>query len=359
MIHQSRSSKFKTIFISDFHIGAKSFNAPALLDFLKKNESEKLYLVGDIIDGWKLNKRWYWSETINQIFDELIRKVAEGTEVIYVPGNHDDAIRSIPILKRIGFEKRMGIKISDKIIHRTQSGKQFLVMHGDQFDTRLLSEPVLKTHHAISDWLGDLLSFIKPAQPMIEINGKMKKFSLAKYLSKHGRLAIQTLNDFEGMVYRLVKAKKLDGIICGHTHIPVLKSIKDITYANTGSWLRNGNTALIEDDAGDLSLLEWAYEHPENRKQMPLPFAQADIAHIELRPASYAYRPVTDYLVRQIYRIWGPAKLDHSALNILQDYKDFYRSRLTPAKLDVFGSILPENLNLSPLHLLSTPAKHY
>lgn len=298
---------YRTIFISDFHIGAKTFNAGALLDFLQNTESEKLYLVGDIIDGWKLSKRWYWSETINRIFDELVRKAAEGTQIIYVPGNHDDAVRHIPILLRARFSRKMGIKISNQIIHKTADGRRFIVMHGDQFDTRILSEPVLKSHHMLSNVLGDVIGLFKKEQPMIDVGGVMKKFSLAKYLSKHGRLAIQALNNFEGMVYRLVKSKNLDGIICGHTHIPVYKAIRDITYANTGSWLRNGNTALVEERSGALRLIDWdidgsAFASEYGSSQMgferytPLPhFIRAD---------SLAFRPVTETIVQAIEKIW-------------------------------------------------------
>ena len=306
-----KKQHFRTIFISDFHIGAKSFNASSLLDFLKHTESEKLYLVGDIIDGWKLSKRWIWNETINQIFDELVRKASQGTEIIYVPGNHDDAVRYVPVLKRIRFARRMGIKIANTLIHKTADDRRFIVLHGDQFDTRILSEPVLKTHHKISNFFGELFVFFRKESPMIEIDGTMKKFSLAKYLSRHGRTAIQTLNNFEGLVYELVKSKKLDGIICGHTHIPVLKKIKDITYANTGSWLRSGNTALVEDVSGNLSLLDWDNVRNETHSEKAEFYVyQNDFfgteQNIYTQPSSLTYRPITNFIVKKIKKVWGP-----------------------------------------------------
>lgn len=306
--------EYRSIFISDFHIGAKTFNAPALLDFLRSTESEYLYLVGDIIDGWKLKKRWLWSETVNQIFDELARKVDHGTKLFYVPGNHDDTVRTLPIFSRLRFSKVTNIKIADKVVHKTQNGRKFLVMHGDQFDTKILSEPVLKTHHEISGFFADIATRFSPPKPYIEIDGTLKRFSLAKYLSKHGRLAIQTLNNFEGLVYNTVKKRGLDGIICGHTHIPVLKKIKDITYANTGSWLRNENTALVEDETGELSLLDWdAQNICDDSWAFQNIAAWSGYANIHLTPDAHAYRPITNFVVRKIHKIWGPdSKATHA-----------------------------------------------
>lgn len=282
------------------------FNAPALLDFLRHSDCDTLYLVGDIIDGWKLKKRWFWTETVNQIFDELARKAAEGTQIIYLPGNHDDSVRYVPVFRRMRFMRRLGIKIAGSIIHKTADGRKFLVMHGDQFDTKILSEPVLKAHHKASDLLSGLLGFLSPEQTYIEINGTMKRFSLAKYLSRHGRTAIQTLNNFEGMVYKAVKAKHADGIICGHTHIPVIKAIRDITYINTGSWLRFGNTAVVEDYEGTLDLLDWDdYEPPVDNQITFYAYApEHDLTDIRLYPDAYRYRPATQILVKKIRALW-------------------------------------------------------
>ncbi|MEM6781940.1 MAG: UDP-2,3-diacylglucosamine diphosphatase [Pseudomonadota bacterium] len=298
----------RSIFISDFHIGAKTFNAPALLDFLKRNECETLYLVGDIIDGWKLQKRWLWTETTNQIFDELARKADMGTQIIYLPGNHDDAVRFIPVLKRLRFTRHLGIKITNSIIHKTADDRKFLVMHGDQFDTKILSEPVLKAHHKASDWLNALFQkFTNQEQTYIEINGQVKRFSLAKYLSKHGRLAIQALNNFEGLVYKTVQSKHADGIICGHTHVSCIKAIKDIVYINTGSWLRSGNTAVVEDYNGQMTLLDWDDVYGMETDQLAFPiFAQTETNDIHFYPDAIRYRPVTELLVKKIKKLWAP-----------------------------------------------------
>ena len=302
-----QSKRYRAIFISDFHIGAKTLNADSLLDFLKKTESDTLYLVGDIIDGWKLQKRWLWNETISRVLDELVRKSQEGTQVIYLPGNHDDTVRLASMFKRMRFARRTGVKITNSIIHKTANGRKFLVMHGDQFDTKILSEPVLKAHHKLSDWLGGVMTSFRPEPAYIQINGETKRFSLAKYLSKHGRIAIQTLNDFEGLIYKKVKAQHADGIICGHTHIPALKKIKDITYANTGSWLRAGNTAIVEDYNGELALLDWdeqAQTQTTPANQYAMPFYGEYCPSVSIQPDAGRYRIMTDFIIKKIKVLW-------------------------------------------------------
>lgn len=235
---------FRSIFLSDFHIGARHFNAPALLDFLRRTDSEKLYLVGDIIDGWKLNKRWYWTEQTSAVFDELFRKAASGTEIIYITGNHDEAVRNLSLLKRLRYTRRLGIQIKNRIIHKTADGRDFLVMHGDQFDRAIL-------RGRLSRWSDRLYDFIVTRTtgnkgPMIDIGGTSKRFSLAKFLSYHGQVALNILNNYENVLAREARRSDVEGIICGHTHIPACKKIgRGITYANCGSWLKSPGTAIV------------------------------------------------------------------------------------------------------------------
>ena len=129
---QAGITRYRSIFISDFHMGAKAFDAPALLDFLRSTESDYLYLVGDIIDGWKLNKRWYWTEDCSRVLDELARKASEGTKLIYVPGNHDETIRIVSKIKKHRFARKLNIRIHNRIIHHTADNKRILILHGDQ-----------------------------------------------------------------------------------------------------------------------------------------------------------------------------------------------------------------------------------
>lgn len=291
---------YRSIFLSDFHIGAKSFDAEALLDFLKTHESKKLYLVGDIIDGWKLNKRWHWCENCSRIFDELVRKAHEGTEIFFLPGNHDEEIRRLSPLHRHGLSQRFKVKIRDRVVHQMADGRRFLVLHGDQFDRKILRGPLSR----LSDRIYDLvLDRFKAHGPTVEISGKPKRFSLAKSLRKRGQWALYLLNNFENNVVRTVRRKKLDGLISGHTHIPVIKKINEITYANCGAWLRSGHTALVEDENGALKLIDCP------ASTVPEPPLFPDMEHqeppaIRIVHNSIQYRNKTNALIREIRRIW-------------------------------------------------------
>ena len=306
---QTKPEIFRSIFLSDFHIGAKNFNATALLDFLRKTESHTLYLVGDVIDGWKLHKRWYWNETINEIFDELFRKAYEGTKIIYITGNHDDAVRDLSILKRLRYARRLDIQIRNRVIHKCADGRDFLVMHGDQFDRALLRGTVSRMSDRLYDFITDRLQKRRPIN--IAVEGSIKRFSLSKFLSYHGQVALNILNNYERALAREARRSDVEGIICGHTHIPAFKNIGPIIYANCGSWLKDGRTAIVETMSGRMKLLDWPSE--ELRETLPLlPFYDGDI--VKIIPDAARYRPMTDRLVASIRRTW-PSPHDASAKN--------------------------------------------
>jgi UDP-2,3-diacylglucosamine pyrophosphatase LpxH len=294
---QGSAQFFRSIFLSDFHIGAKNFDAQALLDFLKRTESDYLYLVGDIIDGWKLHKRWYWNETINQVFDELFRKAHEGTKIIYITGNHDESVRKFNLITRMRYARRVGIQIKNRIVHKALDGREFLILHGDQFDRKLLRGPLSRISDRIYDALTEVIQKRKPLK--IEIDGQMKRFSMAKFLAYHGQLALNILNNFENALCHEAKRSDVDGIICGHTHIPALKKIRGITYANCGSWLTSKPTAIVEKENGQIDLLDWRPLH------LPM------ISNVTNR-----YRPMTLRLVQSIRKAW-PSPHDASHPEII------------------------------------------
>lgn len=283
-----KTDSFRSIFLSDFHIGAKTFNAAALLDFLRHTESETLYLVGDIIDGWKLHKRRYWTETVSEIFDELFRKAHEGTKIIYITGNHDETVRKLSLLTRLRYARRLNIQIKNRIIHKCADGRDFLVMHGDQFDHAILSGTVSRIGDRIYDFFVDLAQRRKPLN--IEVDGTIKRFSLSKFLSYRGQMALNILNNYESALAREARRSDVDGIICGHTHVPAKKKIGNILYANCGSWLKNSRTAVVETLEGKIELIDWEY----------------DVDKIPARVAQDAarFRPMTERLMASIRRTW-------------------------------------------------------
>lgn len=277
---------FRSIFLSDFHIGAKNLNSTGLLDFLRTTESQTLYLVGDIIDGWKLNKRWYWTEEASQIFDELFRKAHEGTKIVYITGNHDETVREISILKRMRYAARLNIQIKNRVIHRTARGMDFLVLHGDQFDRAIVRGPLSRWTDRLYDYLVE--TFHKRKKLNIEIEGKVKRFSLSKFLSYHGQVALNILNNYETALTREARRSDVEGIICGHTHIAALKQIGAITYANCGAWLKGEGTAIVETMQGRIERIDWPQD------LLPLP----------IKSPAIRYRPMTERLVASIRRTW-------------------------------------------------------
>lgn len=292
---------FRTIFLSDFHIGAKTFNAPALLDFLRKTESQMIYLVGDIFDGWKLCKRWHWTEETSQIFDELFRKAHQGTKIIYIMGNHDEAVRGVSLLTRLRYARKLGIQIKNRVIHKTADGRDFLILHGDQFDRAILRGRVSQWSDRIYDFIMDRISGRRG--PVITIEGREKRFSLAKFLSYHGQVALNILNNYETALAREARRSDVHGIICGHTHIPAHKRIGAILYANCGAWLKGGRSAVVETMEGNISLLEW----PDAAQATPaprLPFYDGDMLPVDIRAAAYRYRPFTERLKAAVRRTW-------------------------------------------------------
>jgi UDP-2,3-diacylglucosamine pyrophosphatase LpxH len=239
---------YRTIWISDLHIGSTQCQADVLLDFLKRNESEKLYLVGDIIDFWALSKKVYWPREHNTIIQKILRKARHGTQVIYVPGNHDENIRDYD---NYVFGDIV-VKLSD--IHTTLQGKKFLIVHGDEYDT------IAKYHKWIAK-LGsegyDLLLEINRLLRMVRrFFGIRSYFSLAAFVKFKVKNAVQFMSDYEKSIVSTLNNQQLDGVICGHIHHAEMKEIAGFVYANTGDFVESC-TAIVEHHDGSLELLRW------------------------------------------------------------------------------------------------------
>ena len=240
--------RYKTIFISDLHIGSTQCQADTLLDFLKHNESEKLYLVGDIIDFWALSKRVYWPRDHNTIIQKILRKARHDTKVIYVPGNHDENVREYD-------EHVFGdIEVRNSIVHTTVDGKRFLVVHGDEYDT------IAKYHQWIAK-LGSkgydfLLEVNRAVRAVRRVMGIQSHFSLAAYIKFKVKNAVQFISDYEESIVMTLKDEGLDGVICGHIHHAEIKELDGFLYVNTGDFVESC-TAIVEHDCGRLELIRW------------------------------------------------------------------------------------------------------
>lgn len=241
-------SRYRSIWISDTHLGTRGCKAEYLLDFLKHTQSEKLYLVGDIIDGWRLRRSWYWNDTQTAVIQEILKKTRNGTEVIYVPGNHDEVLRDYLGLI-VG-----GVKVRDLVEHETADGRRFLVIHGDQFDGVVRYAKWLAL---LGDWAYNLLLWMNDHFNKARKLLGMPYWSLSAYLKHKVKNAVEFISCFEEAVAHEAKKRKADGVICGHIHHPEIRQIDGILYCNDGDWVESC-TALIEEADGRMEIIHWA-----------------------------------------------------------------------------------------------------
>lgn len=240
--------RYRSIWISDIHLGTRGCKAEFLLDFLRHTESDYLYLVGDIVDGWRLKKAWYWPQAHNDVVQKLLRKARKGTRVIFVPGNHDAFARDYTEF-RFG-----GIEILTEALHVGADGRRFLVLHGDQFDGVV----------SCAQWLSRLGDKAYEIALTLNrwFNGVRHRlgwgyWSLSAYMKRKVKNAVQYIADFETVMAGMARHRAVDGIICGHIHHAELRRIGDVWYANDGDWVESC-TALVEHGDGRLEILYWA-----------------------------------------------------------------------------------------------------
>tara|TARA_R110000787_G_scaffold285721_2_gene402133 strand:+ start:30 stop:914 length:885 start_codon:yes stop_codon:yes gene_type:complete len=239
--------KYRTVWISDVHLGTSGCNAAMLLDFLRSIECETLYLVGDIIDGWRLRKGWYWPDAHNEVIRRILKMAHKGTRVVYITGNHDEMLRDYAGL---GFG---GIDLANEAIHTTADGRRLLVTHGDAFDGVVLYARWLA-------FLGDQAYYLMLRANVWFNNIRkwlgMPYWSLSAYLKRRVKNAVQFIYSFEEAVAHEAKDRAMDGVVCGHIHSAEIRMIGDITYYNDGDWVESC-TALTESAAGEMSILDW------------------------------------------------------------------------------------------------------
>ncbi len=251
MKSQLKEDKFyyRSIWISDTHLGTKHCHAESLIRFLSYTDSEYLYLVGDIIDLWAMKKNIYWPNKHSEILKIIQEKAEQGTKVIYTPGNHDSALHAFAG-KCIG-----NIQVESVTTHMSHDGRSLLVLHGDQVD------PLMHAH--IGYWLnfiGDvgydfILYFNHHLGRLLRILG-MKYWSLASFVKNNLKNALKHISTYENLLVSLAREHKVNGVICGHIHYPRNHKINALDYYNTGDWVEHC-TALIETETGEIKLINW------------------------------------------------------------------------------------------------------
>ncbi|MEZ5666418.1 MAG: UDP-2,3-diacylglucosamine diphosphatase [Alphaproteobacteria bacterium] len=253
--------QYRTVWISDIHLGSRGCQAELLLDFLAHVEAETWYLVGDIIDGWRLERSWYWPPAHDRAVRSFLRLAELGRRVVLVPGNHDEALRR--------FDGRFfqGIEVREDAVHRTADGRRLLVLHGDQFDG------VVRCHR----WLALLGDGAYGAALALNrhFNGLRRRLgfpyrSLSAVLKLKVKEAVQYIGRFEEAVAAAARQRRVDGVVCGHIHHAEIRTIDGVLYCNDGDWVESC-TALVEHLDGRLEILGWADLRPDAHCAAPAP----------------------------------------------------------------------------------------
>ena len=242
--------RYRTIWISDVHLGTRGCNAAMLVDFLRSVECETLYLVGDIVDGWRLRKSWYWPDSHNEVVRRVLKMAHRGTRVIFIVGNHDEMLRDYAGLS-FG-----GVELALEAVHQTADGRRLLVTHGDSFDGVVLCARWLAV---MGDHAYEFLLRSNSVLNAVRRRLKLPYWSLSAHLKRKVKNAVQYITSFEEAVARAAEERGLDGVICGHIHTAEIRTIGAITYYNDGDWVESC-TALTEDAAGNLAIVDWARE---------------------------------------------------------------------------------------------------
>jgi UDP-2,3-diacylglucosamine pyrophosphatase LpxH len=270
---------YRTIWISDVHLGTRHSQVTKLLDFLRQTECEQLYIVGDFIDGWQLRRKWFWTEEYNVLVQKLLRKNRKQTRVTFIIGNHDEFLEQF-----LGLNFG-AVHLAERTVHIAADGKRYVVLHGHQFDglahfNRLLD----RVGSALYERILDMNVWVNRVRRLLGFG----YWSFASYIKLKAKRAMKYVNDYEEALIQFARKSEAAGVICGHIHRPEIRQVGDVVYMNCGDWIENC-TALVEDFTGKISLInfhdrkgeaeEVANEiRPTNRIEAEWPVEAAEIA---------------------------------------------------------------------------------
>ena len=243
--------RYRTVFLSDIHLGMRGSRTDFLLDFLRRTECEQLYLVGDIVDGWRLRKSWYWDAAHDEVIRLVLNMARRGTEVTYIPGNHDEMFRDW-----LGMELA-GVRLQKDAVHEAADGRRFLVMHGDEFDSVVR---YAKTIAHLGDWAYDWALVLNRVFNAARRRLGYPYWSLSQWLKRQVKEAVKAIDRFETALAQEARRRGLDGVVCGHIHHAEMRMVQGVLYMNDGDWVESC-TALVEHADGRFELLDWAREN--------------------------------------------------------------------------------------------------
>jgi UDP-2,3-diacylglucosamine pyrophosphatase LpxH len=239
--------RHRTLFISDVHLGTRACKAELLVDFLRYHTADTIFLVGDIVDGWRLRRSWHWPQSHNDLVQKLLRLARKGCRIIYIPGNHDEMFRDY-----LGLVAG-GITIRDRAQHTTADGRRLLVLHGDQFDAVILTSKWLAK---LGAWAYEVTSILNNGFNRVRRRLGFPYWSLAGFLKQKVKHAVSFVPKYELALLGEARRQGLDGVVCGHIHFAEIRAVDGMLYCNTGDWVDNC-TAIAEQADGSLEILRW------------------------------------------------------------------------------------------------------
>lgn len=239
--------RYRTIWISDVHLGSKGCQAGTLLEFLRETESDHLFLVGDIIDLWALKRTPYWPAEHNTVVQKVLKKARHGTNVVFIPGNHDEALREY-VNMTFG-----GISVAREYTHELCDGRKILCVHGDDYDI------VMKYSRWVAV-LGDVsytfLLWLNRHFNQVRSLFGLRFWSLSSFIKHKVKQAVNFIGEFEQNVVKEARERQVDGVLCGHIHHAEITTFDGFLYLNTGDWVESC-TAIVENYDGTLELIRW------------------------------------------------------------------------------------------------------
>ena len=239
--------QYRAVFISDTHLGTRGCRSDFLADFLGRMSCEHLFLVGDIVDGWRLRKSWYWDASHDKVVRLILRHARNGAAVTYIPGNHDELFRAwLPTAIDPHTLEVAGIALRPEATHVTADGRKLLVIHGDEFDSVVLGDGAYTTSLVVNRWFNSLRR--RMGYPY---------WSLSQWLKRQVKGAVKAIDLFETALAAEAGRRGFDGVVCGHIHHAEMRQVNGILYLNNGDWVESC-TALVEHHDGRLELLDWA-----------------------------------------------------------------------------------------------------
>ncbi len=242
--------QYRTLFLSDLHLGTRGCQADRVLDFLRYHEADVIYLVGDIVDGWQLRSTWYWPQAHNDVVQKLLRKARKGARLIYIPGNHDEFLRDY-YGTHFG-----GIEVVETAMHEGADGRNYLIVHGDHFDLVVTQARWLAL---LGDRAYDFAINVNRIFNAVRRRLGFPYWSLSQWAKYKVKNAVNYIGNFEKTLVDEAHRHKADGVVCGHIHHAAIHDDFGVRYINCGDWVESC-TAVVEHFDGRFEIITWTHD---------------------------------------------------------------------------------------------------